>query len=623
MFECEFQVAGRLNEDGFNLAQGVRGRIEQEAMPWEVINNYNALVLSGLGRANADMTLTAQTQATLATLNKYLQDGGGVLIFPLFGQVITVKGPQDAFLKPLGLTPLFEEQAFDSNPTIATSWKLPFGHTTDITPSPITAGVSSLWYPVPTYRVGAQHHNIPFAVDKTWTVVVRGAPTSYTKSGPLQADPPTAAGTYASSVPLVAYKQVGKGRIVYIGITPEYFIGRYATNTLESIVLDTGLQGQPSNGFKLFENALKWLAEPSVQAGNLGGAAMDPSLLTDPYKVQYGAPYAWPAKIQFPAAEPAWPGVIGARSTYSSGTASVDQWVAEAKRQKLSFLVFLEEFSKLSPANFDKLKADCKRLSDKSFEAIPGFTIDDMIGNHYFYFGDTFPYPKPQHLDPTGKFFATKPLNPDGVAGPGILAGLTLDYAYSLSSFRLTAGNYNFNQSQAPFPVWFSDWDATSVVTSVNGKVSEDFTQGFLKLVDYGDAPVPLALNLMDSPAQLATAKWKTVVRSPEAGKAVIGGILNPDRKIRDLFNVWTFYPPNPTAIYVSSGPAIESWSMVGSRDYEGNNKGDFVWQNYRWALRGQVHSDVGLQEVAIYDGTDLYRRFLPGGAKDYEVLLD
>ena len=87
--------------------------------------------------------------------------------------------------------------------------------------------------------------------------------------------------------------------------------------------------------------------------------------------------------------------------------------------------------------------------------------------------------------------------------------------------------------------------------------------------------------------------------------------------KIAAYWNDWHFYPDNPTHIYITSGPEIVRWSCAGPGDYGGENRGDFVWQNLRWKVRGEVKSAVGLTEVAVYDGPELFRRFLPKGARN------
>jgi len=622
---CGFQVARKLAEAGFALNRTPYPGLNETPLSWDVARNYNVIVLCGLGRANADMTL-GKTKQSIETLNRYLEAGGGVLVFGTFGQMATAKPPQDAFLKPLGLTPLFDEMPSDPGTSVrATAWKLDFAFTDAVSPSPVTAGVKSLWYPVPDSRVGAQNHTTTFVADENWQVIVKGSKTSITRKGALQQAHPTAPGTYRRDVPLVAIRQVGRGRIMYLATTHEYVTGPNATTTLEGIFLSRGLNGRPSDGLTLLENGLRWLAEPSLSSGALGGAAMDAEMLRDPHKTRFAPPFDWPEKVKFPPVQAAYEGLIGARTTYSSGKATPEQWVAAAKAKGLSYIVFLEQFSALSPDEFRALKADCARLSSAHFWAIPGFTIDDEVGNHYFYFGTTFPYPDSKFLSPDGKVLRSHDpeLNAEQPYIKGQLAMTTLDYAYSISSFKLTAGNYLFSQDAAPFADFFSDWDAVGVITTRGGELVEDSTEDFLRMVDSGQGPLPLAIDLMDSPQQMDAAGWRTVLRLPARGGSLIGGRIRPESKISDYFNSWHFYPDNPCAIYITSGPQIENWSYFGPRDYPGNTRGDFVWQDYRWLLHGTVSSHVGLKEVAVYDGTELFRRFLPRGKKNFEFALD
>lgn len=101
-----------------------------------------------------------------------------------------------------------------------------------------------------------------------------------------------------------------------------------------------------------------------------------------------------------PRPEPALPGGVDPRTSYSNGKATAEQWVERARASSLAWIVFLEDFANLPNENFQKLKADCARLSFAQFEAVPGFTIDDEVGNHYFYLGTSFPYPDAKFLTP-------------------------------------------------------------------------------------------------------------------------------------------------------------------------------------------------------------------------------
>ena len=125
---------------------------------------------------------------------------------------------------------------------------------------------------------------------------------------------------------------------------------------------------------------------------------MDAKLLLDPAKTVFGGPFDWKTGDRQPAALPALPGAIGAHSAASSGRGTVEDWVRQAKAQGLAYLVFLEEFAKLPKEKFEELKKECARLTTPEFAAIPGFTIDDEIGNHYFYFGPSVSYPDRKFL---------------------------------------------------------------------------------------------------------------------------------------------------------------------------------------------------------------------------------
>ncbi|MBM4081572.1 MAG: hypothetical protein FJ278_17845, partial [Planctomycetes bacterium] len=76
-----------------------------------------------------------------------------------------------------------------------------------------------------------------------------------------------------------------------------------------------------------------------------------------------------------------------------------------------------------------------------------------------------------------------------------------------------------------------------------------------------------------------------------------------------------------PTA-WVTNGPEIEYWQWSSDRDYVANGNW-FDWTRYRWRLRLKVSSPVGLKEIRVMDGPDLFRRYLPGGAKTYERAIE
>ena len=607
-----YDFVARLQDAGF----AVNSLKSLEELTWDKAKNYNVLVLTGLGNAGPGNALSELNRANLQVVQRFLAAGGGVFYVPMSSQQSVFLPPQQAFAASVGLTPLFDDAPTDATLSKnATAFDIPFAPTREIAPSPITQGVQNLWYPAPLIRYGGQSHTVPLQTDETWKIVVKGSPTSsLLKVGangvaavPDEARP--------GPVSLVATREVGAGRVVSFGIVSNYWMNFPSASTLGNIVGEAGLDGQRSDGFRLILNAFQWLAAPSLQSGALGGAKMDEALLKNPVKTTFGPAFDWSKVVGFPAELGAYPGVIGARSDLSSGKASPETWVKAAQAQGLSYLVFLEEFSELSPEKLEKLKAECRRLSTPNFSAVPGFTIDDEIGNHYFYISDNLLYPPKELLSADGKVFVSHDaqVSPKDPNIKGQINMTLLNYTYEKSGFNITAGNYLFTQDASPFADYFGLYSAVGVVTARGGKPIEDSTGGFLQTADSGQGALPLALDLMDDPAQLGTSNWRTVLK------------LKPNEaaKMSSFWNTWHFYPSYPNNIYITQGPQIASWSFVGTRDYGSDNRGDFVWQSLRWQVQGKVNSDVGLREVAVYDGPTLFRRFLPAGRKEFEFTLD
>ena len=143
---------------------------------------------------------------------------------------------------------------------------------------------------------------------------------------------------------------------------------------------------------KLFENTLRWLSEPSLKSGSLGGYVQDPQKLVCPNLRKKPDEYF----SQFDSYQNPTPpgnvyrGLIGARTRYSTGQGTVEEYAKAAKDAGLDFVVFLEEFGKkggLTEAKYRQLEADCKRLSNDKLFLLPGFSFRNNIGNHQFAYG--------------------------------------------------------------------------------------------------------------------------------------------------------------------------------------------------------------------------------------------
>jgi hypothetical protein len=609
-YEIGHIQARHLVERGMTVNQTDQD-LDRAPLNLKELKKYHVVVVMGIGKAHADNSLTEINRKNCEVLTRYIEQGGGVVYIPSWIQNISAMAPQEQFCNALGVTLLFSDLLFDREMVHATPYDIPFAYTTAIRRHPATAGVEGMWYPV-AKKNGDQLHCTPFRADAEWTELIAGEATAFTRKIPLKVHKGFESfpvGEFNSSPTIAAVRSYHKGRVAIWAIAPEYVVGSFATTSLSGVVYDKGLEGKRSDGKRFFENLLRYCAGSSVAESTFGGAETDEALLVDKARVtQWTKPYNWQKDRGAPPAKRAFSGVLGARTTRSSGDHSVAQWVAAARKEGLHYIVFLEKFSELSREEFDSLKQECKALSGDDFKAIPGFTIDDEIGNHYFYCGN-IAYPPAKLLDKTGSVFI--PYDARHKVSPGRLSMTTLSYAHGISSFKLTAGNYLFNADASPCANWFSNWDTIAVFTRENGVTKEDATEVYLKNADAGQWPFPVALELMDSVEFLNRDSIKTVLK------------LDSIDAVERFWSSWHSYPSNPTNIYVSGGPAIDLWAMSGHRDYEGNNRGDFVWQNLRWNIYGKVSSDVGLKEVTVMDGEELLRKFRPDGKKEFSFTIE
>ncbi|HIE50986.1 MAG TPA: hypothetical protein EYP85_04440 [Armatimonadetes bacterium] len=592
------QMGQALVERGFEVdATGWR-----ETLTWERLRKFNVVVTYGLGASRADFSLPPEVERLHALLHRFLEAGGGVLVHQSRGEQYVDMPPLWAFLNPLGADVPLEAVTDPSTEVVATAWRIRFAYTENLPDSPLREGVVGVWYPLSNVGLGGATHLLPLVVDETWTVVLRGGPraisTQYqtgVQAIDAHARPPQAGGVLAP--PLLAIRMVGAGRLALSGILGNYtFLDGY-NPTFEGIVLEKGLRGKKSDLLVLLTNLLRWLAEPSRRRGELGGAKTRPEVLRPKNLLTPVEPFAWEgAEFREPA--PLWRGLIGARTAYSVGRGTVAEYVAAAKRAGLHWLVFLEDFKELSREEFAQLKRDCAAVSGEDFFALPGFTIEDQLGNHYFAFADGLPYPEAKLLTPDGKCFGGNPASTRPEAD-WQLNRTILEYTHSIAGHRLTFGTYLHQRNSVPF-YDFRNFDSVAVITQRGPEVVEDFTEGYVALCDSGQNPLPLAVTLIVAPEQvgeIARQGYVTVVRKPHLAA------------VREKFNRMRML--DEPEMFVTNGPLIEDWSYLGPRDYA--THGDWwLLPNYRWRGRLRVRFSGGLREVLISDGGQLFRRFLP-----------
>ena len=382
----------------------------------------------------------------------YVRAGGGLLLFPtetnqyaqqLFSltSALGAKLPVERLLETTAENVAVLEHMTSEGDSVKIFWTDRIH--TDTSAPQLTAGVKSIWYPsMPAYNAA---HGGPIAVDDNWTVVLRGSQTSHTTPVNLSASvsmplPPAnqifQRPTPVVSPPLFAVRQLGKGRVGLLNQWRHYTTGSGSAWLFDSQVLSTGANGRPSDMGQLLLNTFHWLAQPTVvgvgrfvtPAGHLDDPNSKESALKDFPELHVGY------DVDTLANDPADPslklrrGIIGIRTTFSTGTDNVASIAQTARAHDLDFVIILEEFdsgkgsnsARLTNATLMQLAAECTTHSADDLALFPGYTIRDNIGSKLFVWGPTSAvmhmFPRPDVLTPDGSRILVQPTDPNNAS---------------------------------------------------------------------------------------------------------------------------------------------------------------------------------------------------------------
>ncbi len=469
--------------------------------------------------------------------------------------------------------------------------------TSDVAP-PVNDGVKGLLTLTAASTTGWEPP-MSFDLSPDWRVVVRGAAS--TKSVPAERNdvylrPWIPKAGIASAPPLMALREVGKGRLAVMAIR-YYWLFTPPTNcpTAEAM-LTAGAGGKPSDWLRVFANSLRWLAEPSLKAG-LGGATTPDAVLNPPV-----TPWEIPKEIDWtkhgPLTDhPQYAGLIGARTALSSGTGTVADYVAAAKAAGLSFIVFLEDTLKSDQAKWDKLVAECAAASDKAFAAIPGLTYEDAQGDHLYAFADEVKFPKPSMVLKDGRL-ATNRSN---------RTAAYFDYVNEYMQQHILSGFWRHKENWLN-PADYKLYNSFPIVSFEDGKPVDEAFDTYRYFMGLGGCQAPLAFEIMTSPDQVAK-------RAKEGWRVV--SFRGPER-LRTKWHeqAWSF--SGNGAQYITNGPRILAWRAPNCLTFTNG----LWWRPDLWEFRigFRVASDDGLKSVILHDGDrGILRRWLPQGAKTFE----
>jgi hypothetical protein len=577
------------------------------------------------GRYNVVVVTHGPTnEAVFNALNVFLKAGGGVMMLPLYPYDPNGAGglqfPEDwlareKFLEQYGAHfPIATIKENDTSKAVK-SWNCDLNYTDRIT-APWNEGVKGLLY----LRCDTFEGRCPpvaIVADRNWQTVVQTPETAETVpfGGMIAGVKGTTDYIPSGKITgptLLTVRQVKKGRLAALGISSEWLFRCPWNCPPVKQMMSEGCGGRPSNWLQLLANTFRWLAEPTLKAGK-GGAPTPAEVVNPPIQRWWETPPADWSKMEPIPDQLQVPGLVGARSSYSGGKGNVEEWVNSAKAAGLKFLVFLEPLENITREDYEKLCADCKKFTDDTFFACPGLWFKDAYGkNNQILYGENAQYPLPNLLTQDGKF-----LDNSKAVTPGRML-FRIKYVYEQNGLKPQPGFFRHAENQ--LPVWEYKFYTVFVVHSTdNGKVVDDNLKDYDMLQTMHHTLTPGAVSLMDDPAQLqqvAREDWRTIFVNAAKNEAEAIGAL------RKRFSVQTaWHPPFLYITHGAKGPKILCWTPQNEIIIPGGEW--FRPNDWRYRVRLHVASETGIKEIRLISAGKVVRRFLPGGAKDFDQTLE
>ena len=521
----------------------------------------------------------------------YVKAGGGMLFMRVqgwqFGKDIDAL---NAWLKPADIEVL-PEQVVDKQNEIALESGYKLSWTGNLATHPVTEGVRGLFYT--TYFGMYSDSTSPVKVGKEWVVLARGTKTAKslrTTKGDSPAAP--AVGTYPSEPPLVAVRDYGKGRLAVwpVNATLVWQDG-YHMLWGRGLVMEGGVGHMHGDAARLMGNLMTYLAEPSrARFGGFVPQKAKPKTEVGFVRINWDK-----AGYKGAYGKHCFVGLVGAKSSLSSGTGTPEQFIEAARKVGYDFIGFTEDLDKLTPDKFKQLGAVCKAASTETFKAYPGFAYLDESGNSWVTFSDRLKWPAKGWLSRKhpGRIKTNNPLS-RGCQWPPVV----LIKSHSNPEKPFVQGNFK----------------CLSLYTYENGKLVDDSLDVYLRLQRMRFQLVPMAVHIVTSPQAVKHARtngFQTYVRwfdhnMVEALSSHIGRY-----KGRYVFTRTAF---------VSNGPVIEDARITNFATSD-----LAIPENDRIRIHVRATSPKGLKEVVLLDGdrADPMRRYLPAGAKVFDTLID
>jgi len=542
-------------------------------------------------------------------LKKFVEEGGG-----LFIQIRPVRYPNgkdeeywNEVFKVFGIK-ILHEGVFDKTREYEgkTLRKVLFFYTQNIKSHPVTNSVRCLYLPLHDYYPGPGITALKYSDE--WKIIVRGEKEAKSYRSGLGGNPNVLnldnPGTYSSEPPVVGVREFGKGRIVVFPISPLFTGLNYLNPLWENTVEEKGdpLSGRPSDVMRLLMNAYKWLGENALKEEKFGTYELKPYR-----RVSFPKKVNWDKKnFHQPAEKWGVKGIVGIHTSYTDGKGTVFEYVEEAKKNGISFVVFTEPLELLTPEEFEQLKNDCKKVNEKEdFYACPGIEFTDGAGIRWIMVGERLKYPPDKFK--SGKYtyiqWDGKKVNHYGQYSMhcGFPQSGVIDY-----NQLKKVGGYPENQH------WFFLY--IPLAYNTDKLIADNYNQWLSALRDLRWTSI-ISFTRIRKPSdvKLANKTCVTIFKDLNSVKESLNRRGAP------------YWIAKIGHQQVSQGPVITQWESIN--DQMENN-----WKYTRGAqrvkLKFEVRSDAGIREVIIHDANyGVIRRFIAKGerkfSKEFELVHD
>lgn len=562
-------------------------------MDYEYLKQFNVVVMLDFPMIEKYPDLQDVVREKEQLLARFVREGGGLLLtgnteYGMWGLERDFE-EMNRFLQPFDAQVL-HEQVDEGSPAllIPDMGAGPLAWTGNVQPHAITADVRGLLYPT---KFAWSYWTHPVQTGNDWQVIVKGSETAYSFSTELGGSGSAAdekkPGTFSNAPPLIAVRDFEKGRMGLWPTVPSAFIiDGYHAFWGGGIVMEGARGGKPSDGRPLLLNMLKWLGAPS--AGTLGGYVR-PAEIGVGDEVGFQQVDWDKIRIEGRLQPNTYRGLIGMRSSLSTGTSSPEQMIEAARAAGYDYAAFTEDLSQLTATGMDSLRSICETASGAEFQVYPGIAYRDESGNSWATFGRTVTWPKDEWWSKTS---------------PGAIGVSNFIFrGYQFAPVILVDSGHD------PEPAWLQgNFKAFATHSYRAGKLIDDAVATYIDLQQNGYDLIPVVMHDVRSVDDLntaAAAPYQTFSRWWEL-EDVASGLSGTAAKHAGNY---VFHRTG----FVSSGPLIDDFRIFnfGSADLA-------IPGNDRWRMHLEVSSARGIREITIADGPRLWRRILPGGAQTW-----